>query len=205
MPRIRTFVAVELAADVRRNAEALQKALAADGVTAKWVDADSLHLTLAFLGDIGDTDIPAVCGACAEAAKKVGPFTVQIAGVGAFPNLRRPKICWAGLTEGAEELIALHDAVADRLENTRLYNREDRGYRPHLTLGRVKAEEDSQTLATAIGKHANWVGGRVAVERVTVFSSEFRRGSPEYSILGRAELRGKVKKPKAASDDGDDH
>jgi 2'-5' RNA ligase len=201
MPRIRTFVAVELPADVTRSAGALQKALAADGVTAKWVDADSLHITLAFLGDISDTEIPAICGACSDATKKVGPFTVQIAGVGAFPNLRRPKICWAGLTDGAEELIALHDAIADRLENTGLYNREDRGYRPHLTLGRVKADEDSQVLATAMAKHEAWVGGRVAVERVTVYSSEFRRGTPEYSVLGRADLRGRAKKPKPENDD----
>ena len=193
MPRIRTFVAVEITPEVRRTTEELQKALATAGVSAKWVEPDSMHFTLAFLGDINDREIPLICKAARDACRTIPPFTVKIAGVGAFPNLRRPKIAWAGLTEGASEMIALHDAVAARLETTDLYNREERGYRPHLTLGRVKAEGDSETLANAIAKYATWIGGRVAVERVNVYSSMMKKSGPEYSLLGKAELTGKPK------------
>lgn len=194
MPRIRTFVAVDLSPDVRRQVEALQQSLAADGVTAKWAAPETLHLTLAFLGDVDDKELPTVFRAVAEAGKAVPPFAVRIAGVGAFPNLRRPKIAWAGIDEGADELIALHNAVADHLELADVYRREDRGYKPHLTLGRVKADEESSALATAIGKYADWVGGRVSVDQIKIYSSEIRRNGPEYTVMGRAELRGKKTK-----------
>ena len=193
MRPIRTFIAVEIGAEIRRQAEALQQTLLAAGVSAKWVDPNGMHLTLAFLGDMNPNELPLVIKAVQNAGKMVPPFSVQIAGVGAFPNLRRPKIAWVGMTEGTEEFIALHDAVANSLEAANLYRREDRGYRPHLTLGRVKADEDSTTLATAFAKHADWIGGRVGVERLTIFSSEMQRNGPEYSVLGRAEIRGKPK------------
>ncbi|MFO0935148.1 MAG: RNA 2',3'-cyclic phosphodiesterase [Gemmataceae bacterium] len=185
------FVAVAMTAEVQRQSEELQRSLTTAGVQAKWVEPDSMHITLAFLGDLDDREIPVLFKALRGAAKRIAPFTLQVAGVGAFPNMRRPKIAWAGIQEGSDELIKLYDTVAASLESTDLYNREDRGYRPHLTLGRVKAEEDSATLATAMANHATWVGGRVPVERIALYSSVMQRSGPEYTVMGQVDLTGK--------------
>lgn len=97
---------------------------------------------------------------------------------------------WAGITDGATELQHLFAALEPPLIDLGLYRREERGYTPHLTLGRTKSEADGTALAAVLPKHLAWQGGHTAVEEVVVFSSELRRDGPEYTPLGRAALQG---------------
>jgi 2'-5' RNA ligase len=190
MPRIRTFLAVEIDDGIRRAATALQATLAQSGAAVKWVDPASMHVTLQFLGEVDDRDLPAICRTVAKVTKMEPPFTLRVAGVGAFPTPRRPKVVWAGLTDGAAELQRLFAALEQPLIDLGVYRREERGYTPHLTLGRTKSEADGNTLAAVLPKHLAWQGGHTAVEEVVVFSSELRRDGPEYTPLGRAPLLG---------------
>ncbi|MFO0847043.1 MAG: RNA 2',3'-cyclic phosphodiesterase [Gemmataceae bacterium] len=190
MPRIRTFLAVEIDDGIRRSAAALQAALAQSGAAVKWVDPASMHVTLQFLGEVDDRDLPALCRAVAKVTKGLPPFALRAAGVGAFPTPRRPKVVWAGITDGATELQHLFAALEPPLIDLGLYRREERGYTPHLTLGRTKSEADGAALAAVLPKHLAWQGGHTAVEEVVIFSSELRRDGPEYTPLGRAALQG---------------
>lgn len=190
MPRIRTFLAVEIDDGIRRSAAALQAALAQSGAAVKWVAPEAMHVTLQFIGEVDDRDLPALCRAVAKVAKGLPPFALRVAGVGAFPTPRRPKVVWAGITDGATELQHLFAALEPPLIDLGLYRREERGYTPHLTLGRTKSEADGTALAAVLPKHLAWQGGHTAVEEVVVFSSELRRDGPEYTPLGRAALQG---------------
>jgi 2'-5' RNA ligase len=190
MPRTRTFLAVEIDAGIRRAAAGLQAALAQTGAAVKWVAAESMHVTLQFLGEVDDRDLPAICRTVASTARRHPPFTLRAAGVAAFPNARRPKVVWAGITDGAVELQALFAALEEPLLELGVYRREERAYTPHLTLGRVKGEADGHALAAVLPKHLAWQGGHCLVEEVVVFSSELRRDGPEYTPVGRAPLAG---------------
>lgn len=191
MARVRTFLAVDIDPGVRAHAVALQRALGKSGADVKWVAPEQMHVTLNFLGDADDRDIPAVCRAVAEVAAAEPPFRLGVSGVGAFPTPRRPKTIWAGITDGAENLRRLYAALEPKLLALGVYRKEERGYTPHLTLGRVKADADSHALAADLSKHAGWEGGDTAIEEVVVYSSELRREGPEYAVLGRGVLKGR--------------
>jgi 2'-5' RNA ligase len=190
MARIRCFIGIDIGDEIRRKAAALQEQLMKHGAGVKWVDADAMHITLLFLGEVDDRDLLTVCRAVQSAAAREAPFALRVSGVGAFPTLRRPKVVWGGITDGADPLRRLYGRLEAKLQDAGLYRREEKGYTPHLTLGRMKSEADGLALAPELAKHLAWDGGRTMIGEVLVFSSEQRRGGPEYAVLARSELSG---------------
>src|SRR5437762_7489150 len=147
MARVRTFIGVEVGADIRKRTVALQQQLARTDPTVKWADPGGMHVTLLFLGDLDELEVLTVCRAVREVAAREPPFPLRVSGVGAFPTPRRPKVLWAGITDGAAELKRLYDRLEAKLLDLGCYRKEERGYTPHLTLGRVKSEADGFALA----------------------------------------------------------
>ena len=94
------------------------------------------------------------------------------------------------MTAGADALQRLNAALEEKMLDLGCYRTEERGYTPHLTLGRVKAEADGLTVAGEIQKRLAWNGGRVTVSEVLVYSSETDRNGPVYTVIGRAPLAG---------------
>jgi RNA 2',3'-cyclic 3'-phosphodiesterase len=191
MSRTRTFIAVDIGEDIRNNAVALQESLAKSGASVKWVSPESMHITLLFLGEVDDRELHSVCRAVKEVAAREPSFPLRVSGLGAFPTLRRPKTAWAGLVEGMEQLCLLYDKLEAKLYEMGSFHKEERGYTPHLTLGRVKSEEDGFKLAPELTKRLAWDGGRTVVNEVLVFSSVLERDGPGYTVMGRGELMGK--------------
>jgi 2'-5' RNA ligase len=190
MARIRTFIGVDIGDEIRRRATALQHRLARSGADVKWVTPDAMHITLVFLGEIDERDIVTVCRAVAGVAKREPPFPIRIAEVGAFPTARRPKVVWGGITDGTEALRRLHAALETSLLDLKLYAKEERGYTPHLTLGRVRGEKDGNALAPELTKHKDWDGGSTLADEVLVYSSELGKEGPVYAVLARSPLGG---------------
>jgi RNA 2',3'-cyclic 3'-phosphodiesterase len=190
MARVRTFIAVGLDKAVHDRTVALQQKLAEAGVDVKWVEPENLHLTLLFLGEVEDRDLPAVCRSVAEVCARLPPFSMSVERTGCFPNPRRPRTLWVGVGAGTQELVALHDALEPPLLELGCYRREDRPYTPHLTLGRVKGDRPAEPLAAALAKHAGWQGGPTHVREVLVMSSELTPKGPVYTVMSRARLQG---------------
>jgi 2'-5' RNA ligase len=157
----------------------------------KWVEPENLHLTLLFLGEVDARETPAVCRAAEQIGRRTKPFTLTLAGVGAFPTPRRPRTLIVHVTEGEPELIALHHDLETPLLELGCYRREDRPYKPHLTIGRVKGHAETEPLAAAIRQFEDWQGGQSRIDQVLVLSSELRHDGPEYAVLSRVPLRGR--------------
>jgi 2'-5' RNA ligase len=183
MSRIRTFVAIDLGKKVRSRCVALQGAIDAPGV--RWVAPETMHITLAFLGDVEDKDLNRVCKAVAAGCAGHEAFTLEIEGVGCFPNPSRPRTIWAGAGEGSEELKALQASIDAALVETGLYRSEEKPFTPHVTLGRFKHGED---ISEAVEAQAGWAAGGCPVGEVLVMSSDLRPEGPEYAVLGRVAL-----------------
>jgi RNA 2',3'-cyclic 3'-phosphodiesterase len=188
MARIRTFIAVELAHAVKNRMASLQEELTKTGGGVKWVSVENMHLTLLFLGEVEKLDVVNICRVVQKRSRKHQAFTLEVEGLGAFPNMRRPKILWAGITDGVEPLKALHADLEEGLLDLGCYRREDRGYTPHLTLGRLQRDEGEETWSSVVAGHSSWRGGTTPVAEVLVMSSEMRREGPQYSVIGRAPL-----------------
>jgi 2'-5' RNA ligase len=191
MGKTRTFIGVGISDAIRTNTVALQKELAKTGAGVKWVESENLHVTLLFLGEVDDRELHSVCKEVKAAAATEPPFTLRVSGVGAFPTPRRPKILWTGITDGAEALQRLYSVLGERMLELGCYRTEERGYTPHLTLGRAKSDADAFALASELQKRLAWDGGSTTVEEVLVFSSQLNRDGPVYTVIGRAPLTGK--------------
>jgi 2'-5' RNA ligase len=142
---IRAFVAIDLPDDVR---QALVKARAdiaerfpRDAV--RWVKPQNIHLTLRFLGNMAQERLPVFTAGMDELAGKCQAFDLQLAGVGCFPNARRPRVLWIGIDGAKDRLMSVQANVEDLVVSSG-WKRESRRFHPHLTLGRVK---DSRKVA----------------------------------------------------------
>ncbi|MCS7020462.1 MAG: RNA 2',3'-cyclic phosphodiesterase [Gemmataceae bacterium] len=199
MPQTRTFIAVEVNTGVRNNTIRLQQTLAQVASGVKWTSPDTLHITLLFLGDVDDRLLPEVCRHVQAAAQTVSPFSFSVAGLGAFPTLHHPKILWAGIQQGAEQLQALHAVIAGRLVPVGLYRPEERPYTPHLTLGRLRPDTPRGQLVRELQKRINWEAGLTQVQEVVVFASVLDRQGPLHTPMFRASLAPQPASPPSSS------
>ena len=157
--RVRTFVAVEMPAEVRqsrlptdRPACAARRRPTSDGSTP-----DQMHWTLKFLGDVDLLEIPEICRRLSQAVAPLAPFDVEARGAGAFPDVTRPRTVWIGMRDGTEPMIALHATVEDVLADLG-FRQEQRRFRPHITLGRVRngAAGGQEELAERLKENADF-------------------------------------------------
>jgi RNA 2',3'-cyclic 3'-phosphodiesterase len=212
---LRTFVAVEITSPIRTRAGQLIAALAGESqkgtvpicaqhppgrsgkwglspfaANVKWVEAHNLHLTLKFLGDVHERDIIDVCRAVERGARAVEPFELEVRGAGAFPNVARPRTVWLGAREGAEQMVVLHDRVEKPLAELG-YREEHRRFQTHTTIGRVRgAGPGIAELGERLRQQADFLAGRMIVDKVTVFASTLTSDGPIYDVVGTARLGG---------------
>jgi len=185
---VRTFVAVEISADLRKRVQRFLEELreGISGVT--WVAPQNLHVTLKFLGDVEEARIDEVCRTVAEAVASCAPFDLQVRGVGAFPRIERPQTLWLGLAAGREQLVELYRPV-NRLLHQLGFPREERQFAPHLTIGRIRDRSaEGAQLAARLRQHADRDFGSCRIDEAAIFSSVLGRGGPTYEALGHAPL-----------------
>jgi RNA 2',3'-cyclic 3'-phosphodiesterase len=185
--KLRTFIAVSLPGNVRARALAAARQLAVIAPDVKWVEPQSLHWTLNFLGKVDQRETGEICAAVAEAVSEFEPFDLEVRGAGAFPSSDRPRTLWLGVGKGRDEMISLQAAIEKSLEPLG-FRGEARRYTPHLTIGRPGRGEPSTELAAELARMADFNGDLMNVDEVTIFSSELTRQGPVYDPIGFAPL-----------------
>jgi RNA 2',3'-cyclic 3'-phosphodiesterase len=184
----RTFVAVQISEAIRARAGELLAALSGTTAEVKWVEPHNLHLTLKFLGEVSEREIAHVCRAVERGAAQVEPFEIEVRGAGAFPNAARPRTVWLGAGAGAEQMVVLHDRIEVPLAELG-YRQEHRRFQSHLTIGRVRGGGPGiAELGRLLQQHAQFVAGRMTVDKATVFASTLTPAGPIYEVLGTAPL-----------------
>lgn len=187
---LRTFVAVEIPFEVRDRARRLIDQLAVTAANVKWVEPEHMHWTLKFLGDVGILETPAICEAVARAVEPLVPFDIEARGAGAFPDVQRPRTVWIGTGQGSEQMVELHDSIEHELAKLG-YRAENRRFRPHLTIGRVRQSPAGiDELGELLRQNADFSSGLSTVYEVVVFSSQLSGRGPTYEPLCHAELKG---------------
>jgi 2'-5' RNA ligase len=188
---LRTFVAVDLPGEIKLLASQLIDRLRPTAANVKWVSPDQMHWTLKFLGEVDLVDVHGICARVVAAVAPIEPFDVEVWGVGAFPDLANPRTVWLGARDGTEAFVALHTAVESSLA-TLGFRAEQRRFRPHITLGRVRRSHSGlEELGELIQENAEFNAGIAPVFEVTIFSGELGPKGPRYEPLGHAELKGR--------------
>jgi 2'-5' RNA ligase len=158
----------------------LQDQMRAAGAHLRWVKPHNLHFTLRFLGDLPTAQVARAVVAVREAVRTARPFTVTIAGLGAFPTFERPKVVWLGSREGAADLEALAACVDQYLVRER-FALDPRRFRPHLTLGRLRDDRRWGDLVRTLQRFRDVVIGEERIETVTVMESHLTPDGPIYT------------------------
>jgi RNA 2',3'-cyclic 3'-phosphodiesterase len=185
MEKFRLFIAVEVSPEVKAELATAQERLRRGGAPVKWVAPEALHLTLHFLGETDAALLPRLDVALREALAGSTAIGLRLDGAGAFPNLRRPNVIWAGVAGAITALDRIQAATGAALESLGL-PRETRPFRAHLTLGRVRREvapAQLERLGEAIRSLPPVAPRPWEVERVVLFRSELRPNGPVYSEI----------------------
>ncbi len=192
---IRTFVAVALPPTVRAALGSLQDTLAAAALPLRLSAPASLHLTLAFIGDIPAARVADLTAAVRRGCAGVGPFALQAAGLGMFPHARAPRVVWAGV--GGEPaalaaLQALHSGIHTALAATDFPADREFHFTPHLTLARVRegiAAAERARIGSAV-QELTLAPSPFPVVAVSIMRSDLRPGGSVYTALDHIPLIG---------------
>ena len=182
---MRAFVAIDLAEDVRlalAREQARLKGVCAPNRDIRWTRPEGLHLTLKFLGSIETERVQAVIAALQE-LESSDSFKVEVRGFGFFPDARRPRVFWVGL-EAPSALSELAARVETALEPLGV-ERENRPFKPHLTLARFDRPLVPSALTTALNESSVESFGSFEVTEFFLFESRLRPGGAEYFKLAR--------------------
>jgi 2'-5' RNA ligase len=185
----RLFVAIPIAPHVREAITSLVDSVREGNDPAvrdvRWVRLDGLHLTIRFIGPTDEERIADLAAAVDKAAVSLDPFDVVIAGGGAFPSVARPRALWLGVGDGAAEL----EAAARKLDNAladRGWPRDDRPYRPHLTLARSDGVRAGPAVARRLIDAAAAVREPFRAESLVLFESISGGGPARYEPVHEA-------------------
>lgn len=182
MPVIRAFIAVDLPETVQQKVEQLQQELRKTQALVSWVKPASIHITLKFLGNIFPEQVPGIQSALEGIALNTSVFRLQPKGCGAFPSLKQMRIVWIGLHGNNEPLGELQQEVESAIIKLG-FKAEDRPFRPHLTIGRVKGKRGLRSLQDALLAQNTFETEAFDVKEVVLYKSELRREGALYTPL----------------------
>jgi len=162
---MRLFVALDIPAEIRERIAVFMEKQRKHAPNARWVNPESLHVTLKFLGEVDESRIPQIERALRQI--EVAAFSVAFKGTGFFPNAKSPRVFWVGV-EASDALPSLARQIDEKLHALG-FEAEARAFSPHLTLARAAGHPGTR------GKHAgrdlSELGQLPAAERASEFGT----------------------------------
>ncbi len=178
---IRSFLAFDIDNPAVRNKLAKAQALLVQtGADVKLVETENIHVTMRFLGDI----TPSMVDNVFEEMKKIQfiQFNVQLKGIGVFPTLNYPRVVWAGITEGKDQLRGIFEQLEPRLRALG-FTPDQHGFSPHLTIARVRSGRNKPQLAEFVKENENLDFGTIEAACLRLKQSVLSPKGPTYSTL----------------------
>jgi len=183
---MRTFIAIEIPSEVKSALAALQDELRRAGADVSWTRPENIHLTLRFLGEVDERRIGEVEKVCVASAAEFRPFTLSLNDTGVFPNARQPRVLWAGLAGEIEKAVEMRKRINDGLALIG-FEREDKDFRPHLTIGRVKSTKKTRELL-AIAEARQVPALSFVVTEIVLMKSELHPAGARYTPIAKVSL-----------------
>ena len=186
---LRVFCAVELSAEVRLRVAGHIDRLrdVVPGVRVSWEREEKLHITLKFLGEIAQSRLQTLAGAASRAVRSTEPFNLALEGAGAFPARGLPRILWLGITDATGLLAQLQSNLEEECERAG-FAREERPFRPHLTIARIRAPQAARKLAR-VHQEMGFEAMEFSVNEMVLMRSELGKAGSSYTEISRHELK----------------
>jgi len=188
-PGIRSFLALELSAEVRAKIaevlERLRKGIEFTGAHPAWVRAENIHLTLHFLGNVTPQNLDALKPRIDSLARRFAAPRIEVRGRGVFPNERAPRILWIGIPKADASLAEFREALAPLIQ--RIGVRPDaKPFHPHLTLARIKSMRGVRGMMSVVGSHERFDAGACRPAEAVLFRSDLRPEGAIYTPMHRS-------------------
>ena len=188
---IRTFIAVELPEEIHHKLQQLQNDFRTSMPDVRWTKPGNIHLTLKFLGDVQLSRTDRITSSLKDIGGQFSPFAMSLAGMGAFPNSRKPRIVWVGVDKGADTLVEIANSIEASMKQLG-FPKEKRPFTPHLTVGRIRQLKNPEAMTKALEQSKVGELGRFAVEKISFVRSQLDPAGSIYTTLAEAPL-GKAK------------
>ena len=151
-----------------------------------WVEPSNLHVTLAFLGDTEEVMINIAGILLKKICTSFCGFSFNLQGIGVFRSYNDPRVLWCGIAH-SQELINLNEQVTIGLGDAG-FKMEERYFKPHITLGRIKSIREISGLKKAVEQYQSTLIQKVFVKEVILFESILKPSGPIYKPVGRFKL-----------------
>ena len=181
----RVFCAVELPAEIRAQLQDHIEQLRgqAPDAAASWSRVENIHLTLKFFGNVAVDQVATVSAAASQAVKEFSTFEIEVGGTGVFPRRSRPQVLWIGVTDPSGRLLSLQEQFENECAAAG-FPKEDRAYRPHLTIARIRKPDGARRLAES---HLNMQFNSMPlkVNELVIFRSQLSSKGSNYTALSQ--------------------
>lgn len=177
----RTFIAFDVIPepDLKSAYETVRQKLRNERIT--WVQPDRLHVTLKFLGDTGEEQIPLIRKALAETVVNYNPFRIKLEGLGIFKNVHDPRVLWIGC-QTERSLAELRDKI-DLTLSMLGFAKEDRSFSPHITLGRIKLMRQTNHLSEIITAFKDRIFQESVISEIIFYESRLSSEGSVYTVI----------------------
>lgn len=187
------FIAVEANAALQAALHDVQRTLQRRGaLPVRWETPAKMHITLQFLGDVVAGHLPALTVALRAAVVPHRAFMLRAGAVGAFPDLRAPRVLWVDVAGEVRALLALQRDVAHAVRRLEGIVMDRKGFRPHVTIGRVRTgagdQPEQRAVAAALAQPVTVPAALLPVRAVALVRSITEAGGARYTVLERFPL-----------------
>jgi RNA 2',3'-cyclic 3'-phosphodiesterase len=184
---IRAFLAIRPTDDVIGRLTEMQSELAESGADVRWVSAETMHLTIQFLGEVQESEVPEIERGLRQGLGALSPFDIECRGLGVFPSQKRPRVVWVGLHgAGIGTLAERTEIVLSPLG----FPPQERELNPHVTLGRVRSARGWDALGRLLKASGDRSFGTSRIDHITLYRSQLRPDGAIYTPLVRFLLAG---------------
>ncbi len=178
---IRSFIAFDINnPEVRSKLSKAQSLVVQTGADVRLVETENIHVTMRFLGDVSSGMVDKIYAEMKSI--QFVPFTVRLKSVGVFPSLSYPRVVWAGIAEGTNELRSIFEQLEPRLRLLG-FAADAHGFSPHLTIARVRSARNKVQLADFVKENSNFDFGTIEANCLRLKRSILSPKGPTYSTL----------------------
>lgn len=153
---------------------------------ASWSRPENIHLTMKFFGNVGQERVAVISSTAARVVKELSPVQIEVGKTGVFPRPNRPQVLWIGIDDRSGTLSKLQQQLENEFASEG-FPKEDRAFRPHLTIARIRKPHDAARLAQT-HLETNFLAVDVTLSELILFRSELSSKGSRYTPISRHNL-----------------
>ncbi len=185
---MRLFIALPLPSNIESKLSEIIDDLKSHEGKVKWVKPNNIHITVRFLGETDQGQVPVIKNIMDNVSSKYNSYNLTIDRLGGFPNLNKPRVIWAGLTDDDQISIMARMVKEVEYDIRKLgFDPEEKRFKPHLTLGRIKALKDLDELLDYLRSY-KLEPTQFILNRLCLFKSTLTPQGPIYECMHEVEL-----------------